>query len=230
MHEGAEVYITKLVAAKRQLRAAIRLFFAREDTLAIHAVAASAYNLLRELKKTRGADETEDRLKTLFLGLVSLAKRLQAGDLPDWAANDTYLLEILRTISERIPLTDKIDASLIAVTIGESTRKTFWKDNNRVANFLKHSNKDVDLAISERGVDNLPLLVAAANCYESVAPDDLGYEGFILTLYFLASLDTQIDDSHPFSEHVLKLREMSNDERITFCDYQLRHPRPAGVE
>lgn len=227
---GAEIYITKLVAAKRQLRAAIRLFFCREDELAVHTVAAAAYNLLRELKATRGADETEDRLKTLFVGLVSLARALQAGKLPEWASKDAYLLEVLKSISEKIPPTEKLDISSVSVTIGESTRKSFWKDNNRVANFLKHANKDADLAISARGIDNLPLLVAAANSYESVAPDDLGFEGLVLTLYFLSSLDTEIDDTYPFLEHVRKLREMPSDERIAFCDYLLRRPRPSHIE
>ena len=227
---GAEVYITKLVAAKRQLRAAIRFFFCREDELAVHTVGAAAYNLLRELKATRRGDETEDRLKTLFLGLMSLAQALQAGKLPDWAAKDTHLLEVLRSISEKILPTERLDISSINVTIGESTRKSFWKDNNRVANFLKHANKDADLFISTSDIDNLSLLVAAANSYESVAPDDLGFEGLVLTLYFLASLDSEIDDTYPFSEQVCKLREMSRDERMAFCDYQLRRPRPASIE
>lgn len=229
MHEaGAEIFITKLVAAKRQLRAAIRLFFVREDELAIHTIASAAYNLLRELKKTRGRDETEDRAKMLFLGLVSLAKARQAGNLPDWAAGDVYLDEVLKTIAESIPLTENMDVSSISVTMGASVRKTFC--DNRVANFLKHADRDVNSAISARDVDNLQLLVAAANSYETVAPDDLGFEGVILTIYLLASLDTEIDDTHPFSEPVRKLRAMPPDERIPFCNYQLRRPRPTDVD
>ena len=38
----AEVHVTKLAEAKRQLRSAIRMFFAGKDELAVHTVASAA--------------------------------------------------------------------------------------------------------------------------------------------------------------------------------------------
>jgi hypothetical protein len=226
----AKVYITKLVAAKRQLRAAIRLFFAKEDELAIHTIAAAAYNLLAELKEMRGGNEAEDRAKTICLGLISMARSLQAGQLPVEVARDTYTIEILKKIAENIPLEQSIDISSIDVTTSESWTKAFWRDQNRIANFLKHADRDAGSAISLDQVNNLNLLVAASQSYESLAPDDLGFEGFILTIYLLASLDEEIDANNPFAKPVRELRAMPPDERITFCSYQLSRPRPADVE
>ena len=48
------IHITKIAAAKRQLDAAIRMFFAGEDELAVHTIAAAAFRVLRDLHKKRG--------------------------------------------------------------------------------------------------------------------------------------------------------------------------------
>lgn len=46
--------ITKLEAAERQLRVAIRLFFERRDPIAIHTLATAAQEILRALAQPRG--------------------------------------------------------------------------------------------------------------------------------------------------------------------------------
>ena len=51
--------ITKLQAAKRQLRVAIRLFFERRDLVAVHTLAAASQEILRNLGRPRG-------LKSMF--------------------------------------------------------------------------------------------------------------------------------------------------------------------
>jgi hypothetical protein len=50
--------ITKLQAAERQLRVAIRLFFKRRDLVAVHTLAAAAQELLRDLGRPRGIKST----------------------------------------------------------------------------------------------------------------------------------------------------------------------------
>jgi hypothetical protein len=52
---------TKLQAAERQLRVAIRLFFERRDLVAIHTLAAAAQEVLRDLGCPRG-------IKSIFKG------------------------------------------------------------------------------------------------------------------------------------------------------------------
>ena len=46
--------VTKLEAAERQLRVAIRLFFEHRDLIAVHTLAAAAQEILRQLGKARG--------------------------------------------------------------------------------------------------------------------------------------------------------------------------------
>jgi hypothetical protein len=45
--------VTKLEAAERQLRVAIRLFFERRDFIAVHTLAAAAQEVVRDLAKPR---------------------------------------------------------------------------------------------------------------------------------------------------------------------------------
>lgn len=55
------VVVSKLEAAERQLDAAIRLFFAREDAVSVHTLAAAAYQVIIDICKQRGIErELED--------------------------------------------------------------------------------------------------------------------------------------------------------------------------
>jgi len=46
--------VTKLQAAERQLRVAVRLFFERRDLVAVHTLVAAAQGVLRDLGRPRG--------------------------------------------------------------------------------------------------------------------------------------------------------------------------------
>ncbi len=50
--------IEKLEAARRNLAAAVRLFFERDDPIAIHTLAASAQGVIRDVAKARGLAHT----------------------------------------------------------------------------------------------------------------------------------------------------------------------------
>ncbi len=54
MEEAPSELVTKLEAAKRQLRVAIRLFFERRDLIAVHTLAAAAQDIVTQLGKARG--------------------------------------------------------------------------------------------------------------------------------------------------------------------------------
>jgi hypothetical protein len=49
-----QIHITKLEAARRQLRTAINLFFEDADDVSIHTLAAASHEILRTLLKSRG--------------------------------------------------------------------------------------------------------------------------------------------------------------------------------
>jgi hypothetical protein len=71
--------ISKIAAAQRQLDAAIRMFFDQEDELAIHTVAAAAFQVLRDVTKKRGRHFTLEVFRT---GIWVIAKQYADGTLP----------------------------------------------------------------------------------------------------------------------------------------------------
>lgn len=232
LSEDAEILITKLGAARRLLRAAIRMHFHREDELAVHAVASAAYGILKDLKKQRGLNEAQFAIETEALGMLVLAKKRASHQLPPDVLSDTYFIGFLDQLVERLSITPETDVSKIApsVVLNAAATASFWHANNRASNFLKHADQDSEAVLSLKEVRNFQLLMRAMFSYESVAPDDLGFEGVVLQVYFLAEHDSDLESSHPFSDLVAKLRPMSPDERLEFSAFQLDRPRPPGIE
>jgi len=54
----AELHLSKLDVALRQLETAITLYFHYADPISIHTLTAAAYNVLRNIKTHRGVDFT----------------------------------------------------------------------------------------------------------------------------------------------------------------------------
>ncbi len=52
--------VTKIEAAERQLRVAIRMFFERRDMIAVHTIAAAAHEILRQLNAPLGFESIFD--------------------------------------------------------------------------------------------------------------------------------------------------------------------------
>jgi hypothetical protein len=73
------IQISKLAAAQRQLDAGVRMFFQREDELAIHTVAAAAFQILRDITRQRGCQFTDEVFR---LGIFSFAQEYARETLP----------------------------------------------------------------------------------------------------------------------------------------------------
>ncbi len=73
----AEMKISKLDAAKRQLETAVRLYFSEADPVAIHTLTAAAHRLLSDVNTSRGgpAMMTESLLQGVRPDKVEEAKR-----------------------------------------------------------------------------------------------------------------------------------------------------------
>lgn len=230
--ESAEILITKLGAARRLLRAAIRMHFHREDELAVHTVASAAYGILKDLKKQRGLNEAQFAVETEVLGMLALAKKRASHKLPPDILSDTYFVGFLDQLVEDLGITPETDVSKIApsVVLDSASTASFWRANNRASNFLKHADQDSEAALSLKEIKNFQLLIRAMFSYESVAPDDLGFEGVVLQVHFLAEHHSDSELSHPFSDLVAKLLPMSPDERVEFSAFQLDRLRPPGIQ
>lgn len=235
---SARIFVTKLSAAKRLLRAAIRLFFDKEDDLAVHAIAASAYGILKDLWVARGGNEAARATETFMLGLVSLAQEKTSGNLAPEVLADESFLRTLDQLIGAFQITPDSDLSKIdlSVVLDKNSTKHFWDDNNRVSNFLKHADnkfadRDEHVALAMDNVDNLTLLMRATSSYESLAPDDLGFEGVVFQIYVLSSIErSKQSATFPFAKQVEEMSPMPPEERIAFCSFQLRRPRPAHID
>ena len=229
--QSAEILVTKIAAARRLLRAAVRMHFSREDELAVHAVASAAYSVLRELKDKRGQNEAEYVMQTETLGYLALAKRRTESSLPPEILADEYTVGFLDELIENLNITPQTDISEISlsVTLDSSSTASFWRTHNRTFNFLKHADRDSDALLSLADVDNLGLLMRGMLSYDSIAPDDLGFEGLVLKVYFRATRTGKSEPDDPLAALVSKLRTMTDDEKFEYSAYQLNRPRPAGL-
>lgn len=177
---GATVHITKLAAAQRQLRAAIRLYFVDEDELAIHTVASAAYRLINDLKAARGMAEAADvRLGSIFY----VVRDFRRGTLPKHISENSEMMRWVVEMAEKLPIIAESKIEDVTVHADDDAARAFWRKRNEVSNFLKHADKDSQDQISLEKVDNLVLLMQAMGAYTDLAKNDLGPEGLVLWLY-----------------------------------------------
>ena len=220
----AEIYITKLLAARRQLCAAIRMFFAVEDDLAIHTVASAAYRVICDLKSQRGRDEVGDYYLTSVFYVVRDYRR---GTLPSYFADDPETMKWIRKTADQLPITESSRFEDIKALASPDAAKEYWVKRNMVSNFLKHADRDARDYISADDVDNLVLLVQALASYQDLASDDIGPEGFVLWIY--NAVDSGMTEGLPmkYQKIVADLEHLSRNERLELCSEFLNNLKEA---
>lgn len=220
---SGEIHITKLAAARRQICAAIRMFFAREDELAIHTVASAAYGLLRDLKAERGRDEAGD----YYLNMVFYAVRdYRRGKLPSYLADDPETMRWIREMAERMPfITATSDFKDIVAQASRGAAADFWNARNRIANFLKHADRDPQSHIALDDVDNLDLLMFALSAYVDLTNEFIFPEGYILWIYMNAVTGTKEGMREEWRKFAADLEKIDHDERLDVCAAMLREMR-----
>ncbi len=181
----AEILVTKPAAAQRLLQAAIRMFFAREDELAVHTVASAGYRLIADLKEHRGRKEVDDYHLTMVFYAVRDYRRKS---LPKYLADDPEMMKYIRELAEALPqIAENTEYQDVRATVSDDVAKSFRRKRNKVYNFLKHADHDPEKHISLEEVDNFNLLMQAAGSCVDLGVD-LGAEGYVLWLYSCAYL------------------------------------------
>ena len=212
---AAKVHVTKLAAAERQLRSAIRLYFAGEDELAVHTVASAAYRLLADLKSERGRDEATDVYQTM---VFYAARSYRRGNLPNATVSERAFIEWARTIAEQLTeITTDSKIEDFSVTIPRKVAIDFWRQRSKIANFLKHADRDSGASISLDQVDNLMLLMQTYSAYTDITRDQLGNEGLVFQLFLEASQSRPLGISVKRDELVQRLAEAEETERLHVC-------------
>lgn len=211
----AALHVTKLAAAKRQIQAAIRLFFLEEDELAIHTVASAAYGLLKDLKRDRGQSEAADSQRTTFFYLVRDFRR---GTLPAHFTSDPSIMAEIKRIADQLsPITADSKLSDVQVTLTPALEKQYWNENNRAANFLKHADRDTDGTLPLEKVDNNLLLLKCCSAYRDIAPDDLGNEGLVFEAFTAANNPAHQDTGSAFDSLLESMKRVPNDHSSELC-------------
>ena len=161
---SSTIQISKIAAAQRQLDAAIRMFFQREDELATHTVAAAAFQILRDVTKQRGGHFTGEVFRS---GILSIAKQYVQGTLPpDQKARieGSSLMSLVAELADQIRAQgDNFDKGRIQVNVSKRHEHKLWL--SEVTVFLKHANRDPDGFLSADGLDNERMLMAACAAY-----------------------------------------------------------------
>ena len=215
----ATVHINKLSAAKRQIQAAIRMFFQPEDELAVHTIAAAAYGLLKDIKKDRGMSEAADAHLTSIFYVVRDFRR---GTLPMHMTEDPgFMEEVKRLADQLLPITADSKLSDVKVSIGPELERQYWSESNRTANFLKHADRDVDKSLSEESIDNKMLLVKCFCAYQDVAPDDLGNEGLVLQAFITTNNEAYQFGETSFDSLVRAMRKVPLERQPDFCHHAI---------
>ena len=215
----AEIHITKLVAARRQLQAAIRMFFAGEDELAVHTVASAAYSLIKDIKRSRGRDEVADVYSAMLFYNVRDYRR---GTLPRNLADNAEYMKHVREWAEALPsITKNSKYEDLGVTIPREVVRRFWKGRNKVFNFLKHADDDSDKHISQEEIKNYELLIQASASYQGLE-GTLGAEGEILLLY--SDMRSGENEVLP-AERLGDIGRLTGDEQLRFFSDWLTEPK-----
>jgi len=208
------VHVTKLGAAQRQLRAAIRLYFANEDELAIHTVASAAYRLISDLKAARGMNEAAD---SHLVSVFYVVRSFRRGTLPKHISENPEMMRWVKEMAEQMPITADSTPDEVTVHIGTEAERAFWRMRNEASNFLKHADKDAQAHIGLEKIDNLNLLMQAMAAYRDLVKNDLGAEGLVLWMFFSVSQGETETLPEKFQALGQKLLAISEDQRREFC-------------
>lgn len=178
--QPAQIYITKLAAAERQLNAAIRMTLAGEDELAIHTVAAAAYHILRDLNKKRGRNELADLLGG---ALHAVASELASGEIdtiPAEIAICPEFTKLVRSLSIDIEKGARITRLDVVDMFASVRDKSYWTTFNATANFLKHADRDSETNLGLDRIDNKQLLRSAIPTFSTEQPLRLRHSLFLI--------------------------------------------------
>jgi FAD/FMN-containing dehydrogenase len=212
--QGAKVHVTKIAAAERQLRTAIRMYFAGEDELSVHTLASAACRLLSDLKTARGMDEADNVFLT---GIFYVIRDFRRNTLPDDILANGEMMKWIRETAELLPIGADSRIEDVSVAVPPDAARKFWNNRNRVANFLKHADKDSASTISLDEVDNFSLLMQCYSAFVDLTRSQLGEEGKVFQMFVNAKRKSSGLTLESRDDSVVKLTEIPENDRRRFC-------------
>jgi len=162
----ATVHINKILAAKRQLGAAIRLYFIEEDELAIHTIASAAFRILRDVLKSRQVDSLAAEMvqEGLYVLGRQLAEQTISEEKMEFLKADRETFATIEKIADEIKKQGvNFDRNQIGIKHSSKEDQRAWL--SKAANFLKHADRDLDELLDLDEVKNEELLMGACCAY-----------------------------------------------------------------
>ena len=210
--------VTKLEAARRQLDAAILMYFREDDELAVHSVANAALGIMQELVKKRGRDVFTDQIK---LGIFEMLKAYRKGTLDSRISDEPGFKEFVVQIPDtmwRFIEEDNLEGARIRMAPIEAEK--YWREFKKSYNFLKHGDRDPAGTLALEEVDNLQVLQYASSAYVQLglAPTD----EMLTFVAYCASLEPfDIPPAEPLKKMVEALRKYEGAKRKLRCRFMI---------
>ena len=163
------IVITKQAAAQRLILSAVKMFERSDDPLAIHVVASSALNLLRELTQARGPNFTTLSVREgIFRAALSRAK----GKPEPFLGSAEELDGVIDQIVQLIQSGAVKSAEDLEISGGEIDERKYLDKIIRPFNFLKHAQRDPLTTLDEGDVDPFDALTHAIGAFYFLFPGE----------------------------------------------------------
>jgi hypothetical protein len=213
--------INKIAAASRQLDAAIRMFFAKEDDLAVHTVASAAFRILRDVTKKRGKNIATEVIRA---GIYGMARQYAEGKMPKEmlkGIENTALMDTIKGIVENERAQgNEFDLNRILITNERANERRAWP--SKAANFLKHADRDHEQHLAVDALENESVLIGASIAYlelmKKPTPEIVAFYAFSVK----NDTDTGVWEDQ---ELLLKLRSLDEPARYGECRKYIRGAR-----
>ncbi len=158
--------VTKLDAAERLIVTGIVMLERGDDPLAVHVVAASALNMLRELIHHGGDNYVTQVLKQ---GLFHAANAELSGK-PITLPTNTYIEEMIDRVVVGIKDGEFNGPAALPVEIDTANARKLLDYIIAPFNFLKHAQRDPLATLDESDVDPKSAIMHALTAYGMLAP------------------------------------------------------------
>lgn len=158
--------IDKATAAERLVVCAIIMAERNEDPLAIHVVAASALNVLRDLIKKAGDEYIEEVLKTGAFTIAMARLKGEPINLPSNAEMDA----VIEKVASGIEAGEVTQATDLIFNLDAADRRALLDCIVKPYNFLKHADNDPLATMDDSDIDPDHVIGHALSALTMVSP------------------------------------------------------------
>lgn len=162
------ITLTKQAAARRLILNGIRMANRSDDPLAIHVVAASAVNMIRELLEQRGSGLAALGMRYGFYKAAKARAEGRQSGLPTYEALDSLLDQIAGYIKDGSVNSEED----ITLTLPPGEERRMLDSILRPFNFLKHAQRDPLATLNEEDVLPIQALVHALAAFAFLFPGE----------------------------------------------------------